>query len=61
MSDYIHSNWQKWFAWFPVQTVNDRWVWLRTIYRRPVFKGYGDMRHFSFWFYGDILDVLYFA
>lgn len=39
--DYIHSAknivyspWAKTFAWFPVKTLDNQRVWLRTVYRR---------------------------
>jgi hypothetical protein len=60
-SDYsVVGNWEKWFAWHPVQLVGkrNRWRWVKTIYRRPMYRGYGDSRYFAMWFYGDILDVL---
>lgn len=26
--------WHDWFAWRPVRTYDERWVWLRTVRRR---------------------------
>jgi hypothetical protein len=26
--------WRRWFAWFPVQTYDDEWVWLITVERQ---------------------------
>jgi hypothetical protein len=26
--------WRPWFAWFPVRTFDDEWVWLRRILRK---------------------------
>ena len=41
VADYIHSpqnvvysSWAKKFAWFPVKTLDNRRVWLKTVYRR---------------------------
>jgi hypothetical protein len=28
------TEWHRWFAWYPVQLENSRWVWLTTIERR---------------------------
>lgn len=28
------TKWHKWFAWFPVETLGNRWVWLKPIERR---------------------------
>jgi hypothetical protein len=59
----VIGNWEKWFAWFPVKLIGEgnRWRWLCTVYKRPMYRGYGDMRYLSVWFYGDLLDVLVYA
>lgn len=28
------SDWHKWFAWRPVRTVDNKRVWLKTVYKR---------------------------
>lgn len=28
------AQWRPWFAWHPVQTIDGRWAWLRTVERR---------------------------
>lgn len=25
------DRWRRWFAWYPVRTVNAGWLWLRTV------------------------------
>ena len=35
--EYLKDNWKKvtrWFAWYPVKTDYDRYVWLETVNRR---------------------------
>lgn len=32
------SEWWRWFAWRPVETVDRGWVWLRVVYRRRIAK-----------------------
>ena len=42
----------KWFAWFPVKTWDNRWVWGETINRRRVFKKtHIDGPDWQFWAY----------
>jgi hypothetical protein len=39
------TNWQPWFAWYPVRLLTMEWAWLRTVRRRPTIAGdwsYGD-------------------
>jgi hypothetical protein len=26
--------WEKWFAWYPVETIGHHWAWLKTVGRR---------------------------
>ena len=26
--------WRKWFAWYPVRTEDEKWVWLETVERK---------------------------
>ncbi len=44
------SKWEKWFAWYPVTTVEDKWVWLRKTWRfyEVIWDGY--------WLYSDVPD-----
>lgn len=28
--------WNKWFAWYPVQMENDKYIWLRMILRKQI-------------------------
>lgn len=45
--------WHGWFAWFPVRTIDDRWTWLRRIYRRRFYtKPHLDGPQFRWWVYG---------
>lgn len=54
----IHS-WNSWFAWRPVRlTHSQRWVWLRTIYRRAQYKTYVTYDDWQRWEYGTIFEVL---
>ena len=50
-------NWRPWFAWRPVKTVSDRWVWWETIYRK-VGNDYVDEEDFTWYWYGDEFDIL---
>jgi hypothetical protein len=36
--DYFE--WHPWFAWRPVETECNTWVWLERVMRRHVFDGY---------------------
>ena len=27
--------WCPWFAWHPIVTMDDKWIWLETVLRRP--------------------------
>ena len=49
--------WRPWFAWRPVRTVSDRWVWWEHIYRK-VGNDYVDEEDFTWYWYGDEFDVL---
>lgn len=31
------SNWEPWFAWAPVRTIDGKKVWLKKIYRREFY------------------------
>ena len=55
----VHYNphWQSWFAWRPVKTVSDRWVWWATIYRK-IGNDYVDHDDFTWYWYGDEFDIL---
>lgn len=46
------GSWHKWFAWKPVKTYDQRFVWLRMVWRRGVYKHqylHGG-RDFWFWY-----------
>lgn len=44
--------WCHWFAWFPVRTVDGRFAWLRSIYRRRYHtKPHLDGPQFKWWVY----------
>lgn len=30
----VYGEWRKWFAWYPVKTVDYEWVWLETVERK---------------------------
>lgn len=39
----VYKQWQWWFAWFPVNTPEFRWVWMERVLRaRHVREPYGD-------------------
>lgn len=49
--------WQKWFAWRPVKTVSDKWVWQKYIYRKHA-NDYSDYEDWTWYFYADDFDIL---
>lgn len=49
--------WKPWFAWRPVKTVGDRWVWRKNIYRK-IGNDYTDHDDFTWYFYADEFDIL---
>lgn len=49
--------WVKWFAWRPVK-VNDKWTWLKMVYRRERIKGYVNHDDWTQYEYGTIFNVL---
>jgi hypothetical protein len=51
------KEWKPWFAWYPVQTVSDRWVWWKTIYRK-IGNDYVDYDNWRWYWYGDEFDIL---
>jgi hypothetical protein len=50
------GDWEKWFAWYPVQ-VKGKHRWLTSIYRR-VGMYREDMNIYVGYEYGDLFDVL---
>lgn len=36
MGQHRLFNWHRWFAWHPVRTIDERWAWLRPVWRQPV-------------------------
>jgi hypothetical protein len=53
----IYSPWELWFAWRPVKTTRNEYIWLRKIYRRRVVC-YADMDEWFRYEYGNIFDIL---
>ena len=51
------SSWEPWFAWKPVDTVSNKRVWFKKIYRRVVntYVDYDDWKRYE---YGDMFDIL---
>ena len=41
------ERWHKWFAWHPVYTEQEAYVWLQTIYRQRVYDDYGCYNRYS--------------
>jgi hypothetical protein len=51
--------WHEVFAWWPVRTVNGRYVWLRKIYKRKFWVVWGTGFHMEPYVeYGDLFDIL---
>jgi len=44
--------WHKWFAWYPVTTLDGYTVWLQMVYCRYTGRLTGNRRHILYWF-GD--------
>lgn len=57
-------HWRKVFAWWPVQTISGRWIWLRKVYKQRFWAagsptGWGGNFHIEpVVEYGDLFDVL---
>jgi hypothetical protein len=51
------SPWTIWFAWHPVYTINNEFVWGKKIYRRNI-NTYVDMEDWSRYEYGNMFDIL---
>lgn len=57
----MKEQWQKWFAWYPVRvplmyssdTTPGKYVWCKTIYRRPYNTGDA-----YYWEFGTLMDVI---
>jgi hypothetical protein len=32
-----YSDWVKWYAWYPVQTEQDEWIWFKHVYTRTLY------------------------
>lgn len=51
--------WAKWFAWRPVRlTTTNELVWMRSIYRRAMYKTYTTYDDWQSYEYGTIICVL---
>ena len=48
-----YGNWEPCYAWFPIKTIKEQWVWREHIYKRYVLCP-GD----GFWEYSTIFDIL---
>ena len=51
------SPWSPWFAWKPVDTVGNKRVWFKKIYRRVV-NTYVDFDDWKRYEYGTMFDVI---
>lgn len=54
---YIEKPWTEIFAWFPRRTITGRWVWMRKLYQRRVWRYTGFVSE-PFTEYADIFDLL---
>ena len=54
--DYLPL-WREWFAWRPIRTVSGRVMWWETVYRN-IGNGYVDYDDWTWYHYGDLMDVL---
>ena len=55
--DRIFTDWKKWFAWYPVKLIDNKWVWFTTVYQRTSYL-WGVPRSIQQNEYGTIFDVL---
>jgi len=47
--------WHEWFAWYPVNTLSGRWVWLKKVKRSRVDNGLkGSEGHRAWWIFQNI-------
>jgi hypothetical protein len=54
---HVEQPWTQMFVVWPRRTLGGRWVWLRQIYRRRVWR-YTGFRDEPFTEFGDLFDVL---
>ena len=58
VSEGVALPWYKWFAWRPVKSEQDNWIWLRYTYRRRFCPASwflaGVIADNSYWQYSDI-------
>jgi hypothetical protein len=47
---YPLTDWWRWFAWYPIKTVDRGWVWLRLLHRRRIAKYPNLPGGADFWF-----------
>ena len=51
--------WMEVFAWLPVRTVSNKWVWCRKIYKRRYWVVWGQSFHMEPHVeYGELFDVI---
>jgi hypothetical protein len=36
----IREHWNRWYAWFPIKTLDHQWIWLEAVERRYFNDGY---------------------
>lgn len=36
LEDNVLGKWQQWFAWRPIKTRDNQWVWFKPVFRRKV-------------------------
>jgi len=44
------SDWYRWFAWRPVETVDRGWQWMRPVWKRRIYRHAYLFRGPEFWF-----------
>jgi len=53
----VQHNWWKSFAIFPHRTISKKWVWLKPVYKRVVWR-YTGFTDEPFTEYGEFFDVI---
>lgn len=54
---HYSPQWQAWFAWRPVRTINGSVIWWDKVYR-TIGNDYVDYDDWRWYHYGDLMDVL---
>jgi hypothetical protein len=52
------TEWNKWFAWYPVTIISKKRVWLEWCYKRTVFEWSWEGLKIDKYQYANIFDIL---